>query len=76
MTYPYKGVVDRLTQTYLPRPRGGATTGLRLSINRRIVELHGGNVWVESEENRDVRFGGAHKRRKPTGMTASLRSKK
>ncbi len=50
MTYPYKRVVDRLTQPCRPGLRGQQTIGLDLSMIRRIAELHGGNVWVESEE--------------------------
>lgn len=31
-------------------------TGLGLSITRRLVELHGGRIWVESEEDGGTRF--------------------
>jgi len=49
-----KKIFDKFTQAKSSKKTGG--TGLGLTISKEIIELHGGRMWVESEEGRGSRF--------------------
>ncbi|WP_164891116.1 PAS domain S-box protein [Botryobacter ruber] len=51
-----KKVFEGFTQAYSNTTRKYGGTGLGLSICKSLVEMHGGNLWVESKENAGSTF--------------------
>jgi two-component system sensor histidine kinase VicK len=47
---------DRFTKARRPGLRGEKTTGLGMSIIQALVQLHGGTIWFESQENVGTTF--------------------
>jgi signal transduction histidine kinase len=57
-------IFDEFQQTEVGT-RQGEGTGLGLALSKRLVELHGGRIWVESERGHPTRFVFSL----PTGVT-------
>ena len=49
-------VFDKFSSASRPGLYGDTTTGLGLFITKQIVEMHHGNIWLESKENEGTTF--------------------
>ncbi|MCX7661462.1 MAG: cell wall metabolism sensor histidine kinase WalK [Candidatus Omnitrophica bacterium] len=49
-------IFDRFYQVSERTPTDISGTGLGLSISKEIIQLHGGRIWAESEENKGAKF--------------------
>lgn len=52
----FQKIFEKFTQLNTPQLQGISGTGLGLAISKEIVELHGGRIWVESEQGKGSRF--------------------
>jgi signal transduction histidine kinase len=49
-------IFDRFSRIERPEIQDTTGTGLGLSIAKGLVEAHGGEIWVESQEGQGARF--------------------
>jgi signal transduction histidine kinase/ActR/RegA family two-component response regulator len=49
-------IFESFEQAYSDTSRKFGGTGLGLSISKKLVELHGGNIWVESQKGKGSQF--------------------
>ena len=49
-------IFESFEQAYSDTSRKFGGTGLGLSISKKLVELHNGNIWVESEKGKGSQF--------------------
>ena len=49
-------IFDRLSQEYLNTTEEHDGSGLSLTLNKQIIELHNGVIWVESELGKGSEF--------------------
>lgn len=52
----FQRLFEKFSQLDTPSLQGVSGTGLGLAISKEIVELHGGRIWVESQEGKGSRF--------------------